>query len=479
MRRALVTGLLVLMAAYTGTAAAATAPASKPPNIIFVLTDDLTSDLVQFMPNVQAMARRGMTFSNYSVSDSLCCPSRASIFTGRYPHNTRVFTNTPPNGGYDAFNAYGNQLHTFANVLYSNGYRTALVGKYLNGYPARYDGPPPPGWTDWFGSDSGYAGYDYAVNDNGVARHFGSAPQDYFTDVAGRRVQQIIADTFSKSDGRPLFLEFATFAPHSPATPAPQDVNANPYIQLPRGPAFGVANRNAPAWLKRLRPLRPQQIANFQNAYAQRTRAVLDVDRWIKRIRDQLRALGELDNTFFFFSSDNGYHIGEHRLRPGKSTAFDTDIRVPLIVDGPGVARGTTEDAVTQNIDLGPTFTAIAGARMPLADGASLLGFMQSKPPKRWRTAALVEHLKYPMFPGDPDFQPFTAGTPPTYDALRLARATYVQNHTGLLEYYDRKLDPNELVNRYGSLSGARKRQLAARVNRLSTCVGWRECRDG
>ena len=479
MRRALISVLVLLLGAAGGTASAAPPPASAPPNIIFVLTDDLTTDLVQFMPHVQALARRGMSFANYSVSDSLCCPSRSSIFTGRFPHNTHVFTNTPPNGGYDAFNAYGNQYHTFANALYTQGYRTALVGKYLNGYPARYDGPPPPGWTDWFGSDSGYPGYNYAVNDNGVARHFGTAPSDYFTDVAGRRAQEIIADTFAGSDHRPLFLEFSTFAPHSPATPAPQDVNANPYVQLPRTKAFGAANRNAPGWLRRLKPLKAQQLANFQNAYAQRTRSVIDVDRWIGRIRNQLRALGQLDNTYIFFSSDNGYHIGEHRLRPGKSTAFDTDIHVPLIVDGPGVAGSMEEDAVVQNVDLGPTFAAIAGTRMPLADGGSLLPFLQGEPPKRWRTAALVEHLKYPMFPGDPDFQPFTAGTPPTYDALRLARATYVQNHSGPLEYYDRKLDPDELVNRYAALSPARKRQLAARVRRLSACVGWRECRDG
>src|SRR5438067_2484569 len=84
------------------------------PNIVFVLTDDLSMDLLRFMPHVQAMERHGLTFRNYFVSDSLCCPSRSSIFTGEFPHDTHVFTNFGQDGGFQAFYAHGDQRRTFA-----------------------------------------------------------------------------------------------------------------------------------------------------------------------------------------------------------------------------------------------------------------------------------------------------------------------------------------------------------------------------
>ncbi len=122
----------------------ATAQAQRP-NIIFILTDDLSWNLVQYMPNVQAMQKDGMTFTRYFVTDSLCCPSRSSIFTGRVPHNTGVFTNTPPDGGYEAFNAHGNEALAFSVALKGGGYKTLMLGKYLNGYEPQVNGIPRGG----------------------------------------------------------------------------------------------------------------------------------------------------------------------------------------------------------------------------------------------------------------------------------------------------------------------------------------------
>src|SRR6187551_3161054 len=137
---------------------------SPRPNVVFILTDDLSSDLIQYMPNVQQMQREGMTFSNYFVTDSLCCPSRASIFTGRYPHNHGVLTNTPPSGGFAAFRR-GAESHTFATALEASGYRTALMGKYLNGYQAE-QGYVAPGWTVWQATGAGYRGFNYSLSAN-------------------------------------------------------------------------------------------------------------------------------------------------------------------------------------------------------------------------------------------------------------------------------------------------------------------------
>src|SRR3954449_2507225 len=144
---------------------------SLRPNVIFILTDDLSSDLVQYMPNVQQMQREGMTFSNYFVTDSLCCPSRASIFSGQYPHNHGVLTNTPPTGGFSAFRR-GAEAETFATSLQDGGYRTSMMGKYLIGYrPAGHY--VAPGWSNWQVSGGGYAGFNYALSTNGRIAHFG------------------------------------------------------------------------------------------------------------------------------------------------------------------------------------------------------------------------------------------------------------------------------------------------------------------
>src|SRR5436190_18674448 len=154
----------------------------RRPNIVFVLTDDLAWNLVPYMPHVLAMERRGAAFTNYFVSDSLCCPSRASIFTGRFPHDTQVFDNSPPQGGYSVFRARGEEQQTFATALQRKGYDTALMGKYLNGYRPVF-GTVPPGWSEWDVAGDGYPEYGYTMNSDGHVRRYGYGAKDYLTDV--------------------------------------------------------------------------------------------------------------------------------------------------------------------------------------------------------------------------------------------------------------------------------------------------------
>ena len=140
-------------AAVRPAAARPAAATTTPPNIVFVLTDDLAWNLVQYMPQVQKMQQQGVTFTNYTVTDSLCCPSRSTIFTGNFPHDTGVFTNTSPDGGFALFHGRGEESQTYATDLRSLGYSTAMMGKYLNGYtPADTEGGSqlfvPPGWSE-------------------------------------------------------------------------------------------------------------------------------------------------------------------------------------------------------------------------------------------------------------------------------------------------------------------------------------------
>ena len=181
MSRALVkNGLRIIMAVVALTLAAGGAreasPAATRPNIVFILTDDLSWNLVQYMPNLRAMQKDGTTFSNYFVTNSLCCPSRSSIFTGKFPHNTRVLTNSKPDGGYEGFNAQGNESQTFAVALQGGGYKTAMLGKYLNGYfPLRHG--VPRGWSEWDVAGHGYPEFNYNLNQNGRAVHLGASPR--------------------------------------------------------------------------------------------------------------------------------------------------------------------------------------------------------------------------------------------------------------------------------------------------------------
>lgn len=141
------------------------------PNIVFVLTDDLSTNLLQYMPHVLALQHAGTSFSNYTVTDSLCCPSRSSIFTGNFPHDTHVFTNTGTDGGFNVFHSRGEENSTFATSLQKVGYRTAMMGKYLNGYEpgATLGGSQPyvpPGWNEWDVAGKGYPEFGYDLNQN-------------------------------------------------------------------------------------------------------------------------------------------------------------------------------------------------------------------------------------------------------------------------------------------------------------------------
>jgi N-acetylglucosamine-6-sulfatase len=448
------------------------AAAPKKPNVIFVLTDDLSWDLVRAMPNVQKLQRRGMTFTRYTVTDSLCCPSRSSIFTGRFPHNTGVFTNTGADGGYQVFKARGWEAQTFGAALQPLGYRTGFMGKYLNGYLPRMGAVP--GWTTWVGAGNAYGEFNYNLNEDGRIVHYAATPADYLTDVMAAKGSAFI--DAAATAGQPFALEISTFAPHQPATPAPRDANLFPNAKAPRGGAFNRNNINPPKWLGRRSPLTAQQIATLDQLYRKRLQSIQAVDDLIGRLRATLKARGLLDDTYIVFSSDNGFHLGEHRLMQGKMTAFDTDIRLPLIVAGPGVPKNTTSTRLVQNVDLHPTFIALAGGKPGAGvDGRSIVPLLNgARVP--WRTAALIEHHGPDTSGADPD-RPVPGGANPTsYEAIRLQNAVYVEYVNGDREYYRIDRDPDERVNVYGRLGAKERAALSARVKALASCRGGASC---
>jgi arylsulfatase A-like enzyme len=422
-----------------------------------------------------------VTFSNYTVADSLCCPSRASIFTGRFPHNTGIFTNAGPDGGFATFHQRGEEAQTFATALQRAGYRTALLGKYLNLYrPAKSLGGPspyvPPGWSEWDGAGGGYGEFNYHLNQNHRVVYYHHAARDYLTDVIARRAATYV--NACHPGHQPFFLELATFAPHRPYVPAPRDAHAFEGLLAPRTAAYDRLPRRAPPWLAHLPPLTSEQIAYIDWVFRRRAQSVLAVDRALAAIEDAVQRAGDTASTDFFFSSDNGFHLGEHRLAPGKMTAFDTDIRVPLIAAGPGIPAGKVVPAVVENVDLAPTFEALAGAvPSTVEDGRSLLPLLHASPVRTWRTAALVEHHgPVDAKSAGPDEEPPSAGNPPTYEALRTAGYLYVEYVDGGRELYDLVRDPEELDNLAAALRPVDANLLHDDLSRLVTCAGKGPC---
>jgi len=410
------------------------------PNFVFVLTDDLSWNLVSHMPHVLALERAGTTMSRYYVVDSLCCPSRSAIFTGEYPHDDGVFTNAGADGGYYAFNQHGDQRKSFAVALHDAGYRTAMMGKYLNQYAP--GDPIPPGWDEWDVAGNGYPEFDYTLNQDGRQVRYGSSAQDYLTDVLAAKARSFIDS--SAASGRPFMLEVATFAPHAPYTPAPRYAHAAQDLAYPKTPAYDRLPADPPPWLAGHAPLTAAEQNAMTASFRLRVEADLSVDDMIGELEAELRARG----LARVFSSDNGYHMGEYTLYSGKQTAFDTDIHVPLIVAGPGVPAGRVASQLTSNIDLAPTFETLAGLPVPAdVDGHSLAGLWHGQDPADWRQAVLIEHHGPDFSPGDPDRQTQKPGDPPSYEAVRTATALYVRYAGGAQEYYDTVTDPYELDN--------------------------------
>ena len=450
------------------------------PNIVFILADDFSMDLIskkngafqQTMPNLAKMQADGASFTHYYVTDSLCCPSRASILTGLLPHNSRVFTNGPPDGGFQGFMAHGDDAKTIAVALHNQFYATALMGKYLNGYQPAINGVPQ-GWSRWAVAGDGYPNFNYVLNSDGTLIR----PLPHLTD----EISQLGQDFIKASAAGPFFLELAPFSPHKPYVSPARYASSFGNLNYPKTPAYEARpDSNAPDWLAQIPPLSQVSLNTMQEIYRNRARSDAGIDDMIGAVRQTLSDLGLADNTYVVFTSDNGYHMGEYSLFPGKTTPFDTDIHVPLIVVGPGIAAGSQIDQVAMNIDFYPTFAELAGIAPPTdVDGHSLVGVLLGRP-VAWRNLEVIEHKCNAGDPSasDPDFPASNSGAPPTYAAIRLPGAMYVEylDGEGVIGYYDLKSDPYELHNIGGSLTDRRKKALHNALEANRTCKGQSAC---
>ena len=302
-------------------------------------------------------------------------------------------------------------------------------------------------------------------------------PEDYLTDVVSEDGVRFI----KQNTNAPFFIEIATFAPHAPYVPAPRDADALPRLRAPRDPAYNAApDAAAPHWLVDHvgdRALSQAEMDSVDRDFRKRAQSVLAVDKMIGELEAAVAAIGQEKNTYFIFSSDNGYHMGEYRLMPGKMTAYDTDIHVPLVITGPGVPAGRRIEEIAENIDLCPTFIELASAdQQSDVDGASLAPLWRGQTTGDWRGLALVEHHGPVNDPVDPDLPSVRSGNPTTYEAIRLQRALYVEYSTGEKEYHYLDIDPDELHNTYASLSEDDKAALHRALKATVNCHNSKSC---
>jgi arylsulfatase A-like enzyme len=361
--------------------------AQKRPNVIVVMTDDQNESMLGLETTVRLLGGRGTTFDNSYVSFPLCCPSRATFLTGQYSHNHGVFSTELPNG-YNGLD----HANTLPVWLRSSGYRTALVGKYLNGYgiedgilePVSDAKEIPPGWSEWYGLTGGLdqRRYKYKLNENGRVRYYKRGPKNYVTDVLASKAIAFVKRRAPRP--KPFFLWFTPTAPHGEAgrpigatrdpEPALRHLGRYESVTAPRTPNFDEADvSDKPEQVAENPRLSSEDKADIDLRYRGRLESLLAVDEAVKRIVGRLRKAGDKGKTYIFFTSDNGLLLGAHRLL-FKNYLYEEALRVPLIVRGPAFPAGVVRHQPVSNVDLAPTIAELAGVIPGLAvDGRSLV----------------------------------------------------------------------------------------------------------
>jgi arylsulfatase A-like enzyme len=344
-------------------------------HVVVFITDDQRFDTLWAMPILQdRLISRGVEFTRAYVTTPSCCPTRSSFLAGGYySHDTGVLDNGPPNGGSPRFV----DTDTLPRRLQQRGYKTFLVGKYLNNHVAPY---VPPGWDRFLikldngemlsGSTGAEPGVGVPIDRSG-----------YREDSYKQEALAFIDENLGGS--APLFIYFSTNNPHWPANPHPQDAGGFPgYVYRERGYVPGSYSDKVTS------------AAEEDEFHRDQLRSLQVVDRAIGEIVDRFAAAGELHRTVFVFTSDNGYMWGEHGLF-GKDKAYEESVRIPLVVVTPGVAARTDDHLVAMNLDVPATILELSGSFTLGGDGKSLLPLL-TNPNRTHRTEIFFEHFDGP-----------------------------------------------------------------------------------
>ncbi|EME43950.1 hypothetical protein DOTSEDRAFT_171886 [Dothistroma septosporum NZE10] len=379
----------ITYAAAAIAASAALITAKKQPNIVFILTDDQDWEMqsLQHMPLLQNhIVDQGTLFDRHYCTVSICCPSRVNLWTGQAAHNNNVTDLSPPYGGYPKFVQQGLNENWLPVWLQQLGYNTYYTGKLFNHHNVQnYDDPFVNGFN---GSDFLLDPYTYEYFNAHMTRN-GEGPVAYTglysPDVVAQKAYGFLEEAVLHKD-RPFFIGVAPIAPHSNMridvengefskdTPFYAERHAHLFkeYKIPRTANFNPGVPSGVSWVKDLPQLNDTVIKYHDEFQRARLRSLQSVDEMVEEVVHRLEAHGLLDNTYIFYTTDNGYHIGQHRLPPGKECPFEEDIHIPLAVRGPGVPAGHTANVVSSHTDLTPTLLKLAGKDRPDLDGTPI-----------------------------------------------------------------------------------------------------------
>jgi arylsulfatase A-like enzyme len=413
------------------------------------------------------------------VTSPFCCPSRASLLTGQYAHN---------HGAWNSYATFTEPANTLASWLKADGYRTAMVGKYLNHYDSVVNPParPETGWSQWRYLLPPLTYYDYSVSVNGRRVHRGNKPDDYQTTYLSGEAEKLASRWAGGS--KPFFIWLTPHAPHGEngssggdcsgkAVPAPGDEDLFKNRKLPRPDSFNENKMSdKPEFMRKLPRLDKGQINDIERAHRCRLASLREVDRGVAQIFHTLKQRDELGDTVMVFTSDNGLFEGEHRLAGGKRLPYREAVEVPFVARVPnGIAGGPVPGTInepTANIDIAPTFLELAGAepcRAPgdcrTMDGRSLVPLLQgddSSWPNDRGLGIEMRNCRYSGIYADDQvlIQHKSVPINPTKKGCEQIE---------VIEHYDLSDDPAELRN-LGE--GEASPGLTQRRNRISDCIG-------
>ena len=499
MRRLLV--LLALTGGCAGTAgegqkAAAPAAPSRPPNLVFLFSDDHAAHAISAYgsrlvetPGIDRLAREGALFRNAFCGNSLCAPSRATILTGLHSHAHGVIDNR------SVFDGSG---ETLPRLLQEAGYQTVLLGKWhLKSTPEGFDH-----YEILQGQGTYYN--PVLITPEGRVERTG-----YTTEILTERALRWLRE--ERDPDRPFLLMVQHKAPHRNWQPGPRELRLFEDREIPEPPTLfdDGAGRASPFReqemtvarhlfdfdLKLTAPsnLTPEQRALWDEAYAERIasyatlppegeervrwnyqaylqdylRCVVGVDRSVAALLDELDRLGLAGQSLVMYSSDQGFFLGDHGFYD-KRWMYEESLRMPLLLRWPGHVEPDTEiTALVQNIDFAPSLLEAAGVEPPASmHGRSFLPLLSGATPADWRRSLYYHYFEYP--------EPHRVA--PHY-GVRTERWKLIHYYDrGEGELFDLEQDPLELHSLYGRPEVAEvQRELEAEIRRLQEQYGERD----
>ncbi|KAK1635042.1 sulfatase [Colletotrichum phormii] len=403
----------------------------RQPNIVFILTDDQNEQLgsLAYMPSVQKhFVKQGTHYRKHFCTIAICCPSRVSLLTGQAAHNTNGTYVTPPHGGYPKFVSQGYNNKYLPVWLQDAGYNTYYTGKLFNSHSIEnWNNPFPKGWT----------GSDFLLD-----------PNTYLYLNATFQRNQSPPQTFPGD--KPFFLGVAPIGPHNNGLGGETSAGATPPI-----PAKRHENLFSNVTVPRTYNFNPDKGDNY---YRRRLQTPQSVDEMVDAVIKRLDQAGVLDNTYVIFTSDNGFHIGQHRLKPGKTCAIEEDINVPFLIRGPGVPKGKTVDFVTTHTDIAPTIFSLANITLRDDFDGSPIPFSENGIQKA-QNDPKHDHVNVECWGTQRGYDAFGGvSANNTYKAMRVLGDGYSLFYSvwcsNEREFYDMKKDPGQMTNLAGSASG-------------------------